>query len=262
MNKSKHYLTLLTLGSTFTLAAGCVQASQEVQTNNNNQNTTMKEVVINSVSLKVSEQYDFFTWDNLPSDVSYQKMPLQTFTNTNGETHYYEVVYVSSGNLNWYQAAYLAADAGGYLASITSDEENFFLFNQTNDEKYYFKFPTYKEGSNRMNHHGIMIGPMLGGYQLYDVKKPDSDWHWLSGEKWSYTNWAQNLDDGVIDSDPRNNTQPNDSGKDKNQRILGFGELNQPVPTWGDYSDDAGTYGARRVTQRYSFIIEYEKKPS
>ena len=55
-------------------------------------------------------------------------------------------------------------------------------------------------------------------------------------EEWSYSNWAVNLDDGVIDQDPRDNTQPNDSGDEEgSQPIMGFGEMNEPVPTWGDY---------------------------
>ncbi|MGD6729960.1 MAG: hypothetical protein ACPKMZ_02715 [Pleomorphochaeta sp.] len=56
-----------------------------------------------------------------------------------------------------------------------------------------------------------MIGPSLGGYQTKGSIEPDGDWSWLSGEKWEYSNWAVNLDDGIIDKDPRDNTQPNDS---------------------------------------------------
>lgn len=253
MIKTKNILgaglaALMTVGS---MQAAIAATSDEKDT---------QTVEINSVTFTVADYYDFFTWDTLPSDVPYEMEPLQTFTNTNGDTHYYHVVYLPNGNLNWFQAALLADEAGGYLASITSEAENTFLFNLINDDKYFFKFPKWVEGSNRMNHHEIMIGPMLGGYQPEDAKVADEDWHWLSGESWGYTNWAQNLDDGVIDKDPRNNTQPNDSGSEKSQRILGFGELNQPVPTWGDYSDDAGTYG-RRGPGRFAFIIEYNSKP-
>ena len=67
-------------------------------------------------------------------------------------------------------------------------------------------------------------------------------------------------DDGVKDKDPRDNTQPNDSGG--SQRIMGFGELNVPVATWGDYMDNVGTYGLKRSPGRsYGFVIEYEKNP-
>lgn len=187
-------ITAVGLAALFT--AGAVHAAPE--------GAATQTVTINSVDFKVSKNYEFFTWDTLPSDVLYEKEPLQTFTNTNGDQHFYHVVHLPNGKLNWFQAAKLAEDAGGYLASITSEAENEFLFNLINDPKYFFKFPKYVEGSGRANHYEIMIGPMLGGYQPEGVTVADADWHWLSGEEWNYTNWAQNLDDGVIDKDPRN----------------------------------------------------------
>ncbi|MCP3921439.1 MAG: hypothetical protein GY714_02520 [Desulfobacterales bacterium] len=117
---------------------------------------------------------------------------------------------------------------------------------------------------NQEDHHEIKIGPFIGGYQPPGSSEPSGGWSWLSGEKWRYTNWAVNLDDGVIDKDPRRNTQPNDSGGSRfGQRIMGFGGMNVPVPTWGDYMDDVGTYGKSRTPGRsYGFIIEYDKKPN
>ena len=44
---------------------------------------------------------------------------------------------------------------------------------------------------------------------------------------------------------------------------MGFGEMNQPVPTWGDYMDAVGAYGLQKSPgQNYGFIIEYESDPS
>jgi hypothetical protein len=153
-------------------------------------------VTINGVEFEIA--YELFTWDELPDDVIYERQPIQIFTGDDGVTRSYEAVYVSSGNLNWYQAAFLAQDAGGYLASITSEEENTFVFNL--------------------------------------------------------------VDDGGIDKDPRPNDQPNDSGDEEgSQPIMGFGEMNVPVPTWGDYMDAVGTYGETRLPgQSYGFVIEYE----
>ncbi len=213
---------------------------------------TLVTVTINGVDFTIP--YDVFSWAELPADVIYERQPMQSLTNAEGVTHYYEAVYVSSGNLNWYQAASLAQDAGGYLASITSEEENTFIFNLVSDPKYFWSFP--EEGK----HHGISIGPFLGGYQPEGSPEPDGGWSWLSGEAWGYTNWAKNLDDGVIDKDPRPNDQPNDSGQ--GQPIMGFGEMNLPVPTWGDYMEDVGTYGKTKVPgSSYGFIIEYESHP-
>ena len=212
-------------------------------------------VTINSIDFKIP--YKVFTWAELPSDVIYERQPVQAYTNSDGVTHYYEAVYVASGNLNWYQTAYLAQDAGGYLASITSEVENTFVFNLVSDEKYFWSFPI--DGP----HYGVSIGPFLGGYQPEGSPEPAGGWRWLSGEPWSYTNWCKNLDDGVIDKDPRPNDQPNDSGT--GQPIMGFGEMNAPVATWGDYMGFLGTYGGGGgpgYDGCYGFVIEYNSNPN
>lgn len=219
-----------------------------------------QQIKINGVEFTVSAAYQFFSWDNLPDDVELERQPIKTFTNTNGDTHYYEAIYNKNGNLNWFQATKLAENKGGYLACITSKEENDFVFSLVDDEKYFWRFPKYEEGSGHPNHYEIMIGPFLGGYQPEGSEEPAGGWTWISGEKMTYKNWAKNLDDGVTDKDPRPNDQPNDSGDGQNQRIMGFGEMNIPVSTWGDYMDNVGTYGEERLPGRcYGFIIEYDK---
>ncbi len=217
----------------------------------------MKEIVlepytatINGIEFEVTQP--LYGWNELPKNVEIEREPIYEFTNIDGETHYYEVIYVKSINLDWYQTAYLAEKAGGYKACITSSEENEFVFNLVNDEKYFWSFP--EDGG----HYGIMIGPSLGGYQPKGSIEPDGGWSWLSGEKWEYSNWAVNLDDGIIDKDPRDNTQPNDSAD--GQPIMGFGELNQPVSTWGDYTASP-TKPNGEVRGTYAFIIEYESDP-
>ncbi len=217
----------------------------------------MGKVTLNGVEFTLYDKLKFFKWNELPSDVKYERMPIKEFTGPDGDTHYYEAVYVSSGNQNWFQSAYLAEDAGGYLASINSAEENAFVFDLVSDRKFFWFFPPYKS-NQPANHYEIGIGPFLGGYQPEGSSEPAGGWMWLSGEKFEYTNWAVSLDDGVIDKDPRNNSQPNNSSN--GQRIMGFGELNQPVPTWGDYSEDRGSYRTRKIVP-YGFIIEYEKRP-
>jgi|GEM_PF-1349409 len=216
----------------------------------------MRTETINSVDFEIN--YELFTWDDLPADVVYERQPVQTYTDEDGVTHSYEAIYVESGNLNWYQAANLAQDAGGYLASINSEGENEFVFEQVSDEKYFWCFE--EDG----DHYGICIGPFLGGYQPEGAEEPDGGWSWLSGEAWEYENWAVNLDDGVIDLDPRDGTQPNDSGDEVgSQQIMGFGEMNLPVATWGDYMDAVGTYGETKLPgYSYGFIIEYETEPA
>lgn len=224
---------------------------------------TTQKISINGVIFNVPDQFSLYSWEILPGDVSYERMPVASFTDSGGKTHFYEVVYIPSGNLNWFQAGYLAEQAGGYLVSLTSEEENQFVFNLVNNEKYFWKFPKYDGDPGRKNHYEISIGPFVGGYQQEGAAEPAGGWCWLSGESWEYTNWAVNLDDGIVDRDPRNNSQPNDSGNSQHgQRVMGFGEMNVPVPTWGDYMDDVGTYGVERSPGRsYGFIIEYSSVP-
>jgi hypothetical protein len=207
---------------------------------------------INGVDFTIT--YKIFTWEDLPSDVNIEKEGIREFTSEDGTTHYYETIYLPSGNLNWYQAAYLAQKAGGYLACLNTEEENDFVFSLVNDDKYFWHFEENGE------HYGISIGPFLGGYQIDGSIEPAGGWTWLSGESFDYTNWAVNLDDGIIDLDPRDNSQPNDSGD--GQPVMGFGEMNLPVSTWGDYMDSVGTYGGTRLPGRcYGFVIEYENDP-
>ena len=137
---------------------------------------------INLNGLEIEIIYETFTWAELPADVTYERYPIETYTNEDGVTHYYETVYVSSGNLNWYQAAYLAEDAGGYLACPEADDENTFVFSLVDDDKFFWHF---EEGGD---HYGISIGPFLGGYQPDGSAEPDGGWLWISGEAWDYTN--------------------------------------------------------------------------
>ena len=200
----------------------------------------------------------FDTFAALPDDVVYTRAPIQSFDRPEGGTHYYEVVLVESMNISWVQAAILAQSEGGYLATLTSPEENAFVFNLINDDKYFWQFP---DDYTSDSHYRIKIGPFLGGVRVSDTEASLDGWQWISGEAWEFSNWAQNLDDGVTDRDPRDNTQPNGAG---HQNIMGFGELNVPVPTWGDYWETVAQYGDRGMPTGYNrgFIIEYDDLPN
>lgn len=151
----------------------------------------------------------------------------------------------------------LAESAGGYLASLTSEAENAFVFDLIKDEKYLWRFP---DDYTPDSHYRIMIGPFLGGTKTDGSSDSKAGWVWLSGEKWNYSNWVKNLDDGVIDKDPRPNDQPNGRGR---QNIMGFGELNVPVPTWGDYFAGVAQYENMWMPMGHSrgFVIEYVSAP-
>jgi hypothetical protein len=199
----------------------------------------------------------FKNFDEIPDDMTVQLQPIKSFTLPNGKTHYYQAAYVPTKNVSWVQAAVLAESLGGYLASSTSLEENNFLFSLVNDEKFFWEFP---DDYTPDSHYRIKIGPFLGGTKVDGSTESKTGWVWLSGEEWNYENWAVNLDDGVTDKDPRDNSQPNGRGR---QTVMGFGELNVPVSTWGDYFSGVAQYEnmERPLGYNHGFIIEYDTVP-
>jgi len=88
-----------------------------------------------------------------------------------GTGHFYEAVSSDVG-YGRSSAVYHAGDAGGYLATITSSEENDFVASLlTPGEEYW-----------------------LGGAQYPGGIEPDGGWHWDGHwgieEPWGYTNWT------------------------------------------------------------------------
>lgn len=75
--------------------------------------------------------------------------------------HLYQIYY---GEYTWTQAKQACKKLGGHLATITSQKEQNFIDNylNTNDDKLW-----------------------IGGYKASNGK-----WKWVTGEKWSYTNWG------------------------------------------------------------------------
>jgi hypothetical protein len=90
-----------------------------------------------------------------------------------GNGHWYRPARVGA-TISWLTASNLAKIDGGYLATITSEEENNFVFNLINK-------PVYWNGE---------LGPLFGGYQRLNSPEPAGGWVWVSGEPWAYTHWA------------------------------------------------------------------------
>ena len=94
-------------------------------------------------------------------------------TSAGGNGHYYLPVHATTP-VSWEDAFTNAEALGGYLATITSAEENAFVFGLINSPEYWFG----------------ELGPLLGGYQPPGSPEPAGGWTWVSGEPWDYTNWA------------------------------------------------------------------------
>lgn len=144
-----------------------------------------------------------------------------------GTGHYYEVVVTP--NVGWVAARDAAAARGGYLASITSAEENAFVLGlvlDTPDAWYVLQ--------NRR-----AIGPWLGGYQPSGLRPASEGWTWVSGEPWSYTNWSA----GQPDND------------DTGESFVHFSNLGTMLDgTWNDRAEN----DANRDT---GYVIEFNENP-
>ena len=134
----------------------------------------------------------------------------EPWVHPDGSIHYYHALSTPSG-LNWNFAWDSALGHGGYLATITSQAENDFIFSLVDSSIYWYLRPT----TNRL------AGPWLGGTQDFNSQEPDSGWHWVTDETMNYLSWSPD--------------QPDNQGG--NENALHFGEsLLTRVPTWDDAS--------------------------
>lgn len=193
-----------------------------------------------------------FTWESIPT--TYELLQAQPFTLPSGATHWYQVVYLPDGGVNWVQARALAEQRGGYLVSFHSQEENDFAFSLVTDEKYWWKFDhgSLDDGTPLYN----LSGPFIGGFQPDGSPQPDGGWRWASGEPMSWINWQkEGLDIGIHiapDNQPNNNNG--------NQNVMAFGEVDEVASYWSDVPHLKGTYGTT-LPQAFGFIIEYVAQP-
>jgi hypothetical protein len=142
-----------------------------------------------------------------------------------GNGHEYMAV-PKSGGLTWDQA-YFEADQiyGGYLATITSQGENNFIFGLINSPQFF----TGLNGS----------GPAIGGY--LPPGAGNGQYAWVSGEAWNYTNWYPNRPDGF----------------NVNERNLEFfsGVGNTPGSQWNDINGNDSNIGGY-VVERNTVVPE------
>ena len=117
-----------------------------------------------------------------------------------GNGHWYKAVN-NTNKLCWNAAQALAQAQCGYLATITSSNENAFVFNLINDDRFWW-------------YYGAGQGPWIGGRNA-------GGWSWVSGETWDYSNFAAN--------------EPTES----DSRALFYNMTGDPhpSPTWGDAID-------------------------
>ncbi|WP_096790521.1 caspase family protein [Phaeobacter piscinae] len=92
--------------------------------------------------------------------------------------HLYLAVQTTSGD--WDYANKTAQRAGGYLATISSSEENNFLLKLfSTDERFI-------TGSG----DGGLHGPMIGLFQADRSREPSGGWVWVTGEPMTFRGWS------------------------------------------------------------------------
>lgn len=104
----------------------------------------------------------------------------------------------------------LAEQAGGHLATLTTPEENNFVFRLIKDDKRFWR----DHGDNSY------VGPTFGLYQTEGAREPDGGWVWVTGEPNDWIPWYPG--------------QPNNSGG--GQAIMAQFFNNPPIPDnrWAD----------------------------
>jgi len=111
---------------------------------------------------------------------------LATFAHEDGTTHWYRAVLVPDG-VDYAAARLLAAEAGGYLATITSAGEALAVFGLVDQAKFW----TWKGGE--------LLGPWLGG--LRDDSSEPPTWRWGELEPFVFSAWTPGQPDKEGDAD-------------------------------------------------------------
>ncbi len=154
--------------------------------------------------------------------------PVQWSESRGGNGHWYEVVSVPGG-ITWTDAKQAAQDKGGYLATITSAEENAFVYSLVDDDRF------WKLVGNNDD------GPWLGG--AYDRK--GGDWRWVTGEPWDYTNWYPGQPDHQ--QVPPDRLYPQDS-------LHFYGGDYKRTPMWDDDWHETATGSV-------AYVVEWNSRP-
>lgn len=109
-------------------------------------------------------------------------LPVQWTIESGGNGHWYEIVAAPEG-ISWIDARDAAELAGGHLASITSAEENAFVYSLVDADSLWWN---------------NVFGPWIGGVQTNKSAEATGHWSWVDGEAWSYTAWAPSQPDNYL----------------------------------------------------------------
>jgi len=146
-----------------------------------------------------------------------------------GNGHWYLWVSVPKGSkpygITWSDAEKEAEKLGGTLATITSQGENEFVFNNITSEMW------------EIGGAGVRwLGPWLGGLRT------NGAWTWVTGEPFGYANWGPGQPDGG----------------DRENRLNFW--YSGSVYGWNDYPDNGSPSGNGYGNIR-GYVVEYDPHP-
>jgi len=165
---------------------------------------------------------------------------------TAGNGHWYQAIAVTDPTgISWTDANAAATSSGGYLVTITSAAENDFVFSLVNSPDFW-----HDDEANNSE------GPWLGAY--YDdpnytdpVTTPidTTHWNWVSGEAWTYSNWATN--------------EPSDYEDEFYANFFAYqGGGTTFASTWNNIPDVYDPYyGSNSNVEVHGYIIEWDSEP-
>jgi hypothetical protein len=159
--------------------------------------------------------------------------PVQWTVESGGNGHYYQTFSAPNG-ISWREASTAAVSLGGYLATVTSAEENDFIYSLVSADDSLWD----NDGA------GHRIGPWLGGLQPAGSAEPSGGWKWVTGEAFGYTAWAT--------------FEPTD-GDGIEDRISYFAFNGVKDKTWNDYPADPVAATRPPVL---GYIVEWPVSPS
>lgn len=162
------------------------------------------------------------------SNLDAPPLPQMSDVVASGEWNEHSYYAILTWGSSWQSAVADAKERGGYLASITSEAENSFVFELIkNDERLW-----------DMHQDGQAFGPWIGTYQEEGAIEPDGGWALVSDEPVTFSNWSEG--------------QPNNHGG--NSDVVRFHNyVHQPSPYW----DDANGAGSSR-----GYILEVDRVDS
>lgn len=116
----------------------------------------------------------------------------------------------------------IAKALGGHLVSISSEEENNFVYELSLKDPGHWRHGDPKDS---------FYGPLIGLVQAENALEPYEGWGWINGDPLEYTNWV--------------NWGPDNAGEDAD--VTTFWGRGSPSPKWYDLS-----------TPQFSIIVEIE----